>query len=115
LGEKMNAHASPEEFRTFVATLCAASALPVSKIQAECDEHEWQVDLSSGGRHFRFGSEMREGFFCYESTPESPKDFAPQFAGYIRGDRERLIYESIVMVRFAILNPSYQGSVTRII
>ena len=100
---------SADELRTAAEAGCKAKGLIPTSINARVETSDWQVTMVVNGRCFHLGSECREGFFCWEETSATPKNFFTPDFGAPRDSLEELLLRGLRMIEHAIANPCYQG------
>jgi hypothetical protein len=104
-----------EELKSIAARELLVCGLAADAIEAfGGDNRDWSVRLHIGGRRFEIGSEMREGFYCGESTEGRTKIFVEHDSAKF-GDPARLLKESFGIIRHAIDHPEFEGITRRII
>jgi len=111
----MSQRISPEELKSAVARELLVCGLAAEECEAfGGDDRDWSVRLQIRGRRFEIGSEMREGFFCWESTEGRKKIFVEYDVAKF-GHPDRLLRESFGIIRYAIDHPEFDGITRKVI
>jgi len=112
----MNGRRTLKEFDAVVRQELAQVGIAAAQLEILTDDWIlWWIKIEVAGRRFSIGWVHRDGFFCEETTEGRKIDFTAHVGQPVFGREDRLRFEALKLVRYALDHPEFRGFVRPVI
>lgn len=106
----MRSHQTREELEATVLAELAQLGLTPNQLDVQVDDPiPWRLLIEVTGRQFSIGWVQRDGFFCEETTGGRRIDFTSHVDQPVFGRQDRLRFEALRLVQYALAHPEFRG------